>query len=137
MSRRDRMARIAKIASDTEQLARARWASATREVDLVDRRREQALERAGQLADQSLPLALRGHLAGAGARHLVALAEQKGELVVQAEERQAELQEAVTKMKSLERVVERLDRAAQQERDEQEAAELQDLVAIRAARGER
>ncbi len=133
--KRDRMARIAKVASETEEQARARWAAATQEVNSVDREREGALQRAGELANQNIPLRLRGHLTDAGARHLVSLADQKVELVQEADARQAELQEAVTKVKSLERGVERLDQAAQHRREQREAADLQDLVAIRAVRG--
>ncbi len=134
-SKRDRLSRVAKIASETEERARARWVVANQEVNTIDRQREGALERAGALANEDIPIGLRTHLTGAGARHLMSLADQKVELVQEADARQAELQEAVTKVKSLERVVERLDRAENQRRDQRTAADLQDLVAIRAVRG--
>jgi uncharacterized protein YoxC len=128
------MARIAKVASETEEQARARWAAATQEVSGVDREREGALQRAGQLANEEMPLKLRSHLTGAGARHLISLTDQKVELAQHVDECQAELQEAVTKVKSLERVVERLDDAARERQRLQEVADLQDLVSIRAVR---
>ena len=128
------MARIAKVASEAEEQARARWAAATQEVNGIDREREGALQRAGQLANQEMSLKLRSHLTGAGARHLISLTDQKVELAEQVDERQVELQEAVTKVKSLERVVERLDDAARERRRQQEVADLQDLVSIRAVR---
>lgn len=134
-ARRNRIARVAKLASETEEQARARWAEANQNVNIVDRRRQGALDRAGKLASEEIPLALRSHLTGAGARHLVSLADEKSELLTVAEERQSELQEAVTKLKSLERMVERLDKAEALRRDREETANMQDLVAIRAARG--
>ncbi|MEM9652375.1 MAG: hypothetical protein AAGA65_09785 [Actinomycetota bacterium] len=133
-ARRDRMARVAKVAAETEEQARARWAEATRAVNQVDVQRESALDRAANLATLELPLAFRSHLTGAGARYLVSLADQKTELVIEAESRREELQEAVTKVKSLDRLIERLDRQAAEERERRAAAELQDLVAVRAAK---
>lgn len=133
-ARRDRVARVAKIAAETEEQARARWAQATFQVQQLDHQRETALDRAAELANHDLPLGLRSHLTGAGARHLLSLADRKTELVVEAESRRSELQEAVTKVRSLDRLIERLDRKAREERERKEAAELADLVAVRAAR---
>lgn len=133
-ARRDRMVRVAKVAAETEEQARARWAQATGHITHVDQQRETALDRAAQLATQDLPLAFRGHLTGVGARYLQSLADRKSELMVEADARRAELQEAVTKVKSLDRLIDRLDRDAQEAQDRRTAAELQDLVAIRAAR---
>lgn len=128
------MARVARIASEAEERARASWAEANQRVMTVDRERETALDNAGRLAAQELPIGLRSHLTGAGARHLMALADQKVDLVTDVEERQAELQEAVTKVKSLERLVERIDDEEAERRKRFDAADLQDMVAIRAAR---
>lgn len=132
--RRDRIARVAKMASETEELARARWAEANQRVNAVDRQRQTSLDRAGHLAGVDIPLGLRTHLVGAGARHLVSLADRKSELLDEAAARQVELKEAASKVKSLERMVERLDRAEADRRDQRELADLQDIVAIRAAR---
>ncbi len=132
--RRDRMVRVAKVASETEAKAKAVWVAADNRVKLIDRRRESALNRAGQLSGHEMPIGLRSHLVGAGARHLVALADEKVELVDEAQVRRAEFEEAVTKLRSLDRLIERLDEAEQQRRQQREAADLQDLVAIRAAR---
>lgn len=126
------MARVAKVASEVETEARARWMEADNRVKAVDRKREAALEQAAQLADVDLPLRFRSHLTGAGARHLDSLAGQKAELVNEAAVRQADLQEAVTKVRSLERLIERIDREEQERRLRAAEAELQDLVAVRA-----
>ncbi|MGB5759375.1 MAG: hypothetical protein WBM50_20845, partial [Acidimicrobiales bacterium] len=83
-ARRDRVARVAKIAGENEARAKAVWVEADRRVKQLDRRRETSLARAGRLADEGVPIRLRGHLVGAGARHLVALAGEKVELVDQA-----------------------------------------------------
>lgn len=131
--RRERMARVAKVASEIETEARARWVEADSLVNAVDRERERALDQAAELATVDLPLAFRSHLTGAGARHLELLAGRKAELVDAAAQRQTELQAAVTKVRSLERLIERLDAEAKDRRDRAAAAELQDLVAVRAA----
>lgn len=124
---------MAKVAAETEEKARARLAEASLRVQHVDHERETALDRAAQLANLDLSLALRSHLTGAGARHLMALTDQKTELAIEVEARRADLQEAVTKVRSLERLVERLDRDAKERASRAEVAELQDLVAIRTA----
>lgn len=133
-ARRDRMARVTKAAAETEELARARLAEARRQVDGVDRERESALDSAARLAEEDVPLRLRSHLTGAGARLLGTLADRKTGLVEEAESRRAELQEAATRVKSLERLVDRLDAEVLDRRHRSELADLQDLVAIRAAR---
>ncbi len=134
IERRNRVARVAKIAGETEAKAKAVWVEADRRVKQLDRRRETALTRAGHLADQAVPIRLRSHLVGAGARHLVALADEKVELVDQARLRRAEFEAAVTKVRSLDRLVERLDEVEHDRRRRREAADLQDIVAIKAAR---
>lgn len=136
-SRRDRVARLGELAADQEEQARSRFQQASDLVDQTNRRREQALEGAAELARQEIPLALRGHLTGVGARHLGHLADEKTELVDEADKRRAELAEAATRTRSLERLVGRLDRERAERRARQEMAELQDLVAIRAVRDER
>lgn len=133
-ARSDRVARVAKIAGENEARAKAVWVEADRRVKQLDRRRETSLARAGQLSDDGVPIRLRGHLVDAGARHLVALAGEKVELVDQARLRRAEFEEAVTKVRSLDRLVERLSEAEQDRRQRRAAADLQDIVAIKAAR---
>lgn len=132
--RRERMARVAKIAGENEARARAKWFEADNQVRLLDRERETALNRAGRLSTHNLPIGLRSHLVGAGARHLVALAGRKVGLVDEAALYQGELEQAVIKVRSLDRMVERLDEAERLSRRRREAADLQDVVAIRAAR---
>lgn len=122
------------MAAETEEQARARFEEANSRVQQLDNERETALDRAADLANLDIPLAFRSHLTGAGARHLVSLADQKVELVGEAESKRADLQEAATKVRSLDRLIERLDRDARERRERLEASELQDLVAIRSAR---
>lgn len=131
--RRDRVARVARIAGESEAKAKAVWVEADHRVRLLDRRRDGALARADQLSDESLPIGLRIHLVDAGARHLVALAGEKVGLVEEARRRRAEFEEAVVKVRSLDRLVERLDETERDRRQRREAADLQDIVAIRAA----
>lgn len=131
--RRDRVARVAKIAGETEARAKAVWVEADQRVRLLDRRRDSALARADRLSDDTLSIGLRSHLVGAGARHLVALAGEKVGLVDEAQRRRTEFEEAVVKVRSLDRLVERLDEAERDRRQRREAADLQDIVAIRAA----
>ncbi|MGI9598367.1 MAG: hypothetical protein ACR2QK_19540, partial [Acidimicrobiales bacterium] len=69
--RRDRVVRVAKVASEHEAMAKAVLVEADRKVQILDRRRESALTRAGELSDPTMPVGLRSHLVGAGARHLV------------------------------------------------------------------
>ena len=130
------MARVATVATELEERARARWTDANHCVQLVDRRRTAALERAGRLSAEELPVALRSHLTTSGARHLVALADERATLTMEAEARRAELEVAATKVRSLERLIDRLDRADELQRRRRAEAELRDLMAIRAARSE-
>lgn len=132
--RRDRMARVAKAASESEERARAHWAEAKSDVDGVDRQREAALTGAAALATQDVPIRLRGHLTDTGARFLTSLADRKSELQIEAEQRRVVLQEAATAVKSLERLIDRLDAEADERQRRSEAADLADLVAVRAAR---
>lgn len=118
-------------ADEIEQQARARRIAATRELRRADEEREAVLDRAGSLASEDLPSGLRGHLASVGARHLVALGDQKAELLLEANAVIEEHDAARARLRSLERVVERLDEAEQLRRRRQEEAELRDLVAAR------
>lgn len=133
MTRRDRIVRLRELATEQEERARAQFVQADHQVSQADRRRTEALLGAAELADHDLPLGLRGHLTGVGARHLVELADRRAELAGEADRRRAELAEAVTRVRSYERLVTRLDRAADERRRQREAADLQDLVAVRAA----
>lgn len=134
MTRRDRMERVAKVASETEAIAKAEWMEADRQVRLIDERRQNSLTRAETLGNDDVPLALRGHLVGLGARHLVALADQKAELADEAEIRRAEFQEAAVQVRSLDRLVGRLHRTERERQTRVEQADLQDAMTIRAAR---
>ena len=133
--RRDRVARLARLAGETEARARAQWIEADHRVKQVDRRREHTLTRTGTLAGPGVPIGLRSHVVDAGARHLMALTEQKVGLADEAQQRRAEFDEALVTVRSLDRLVQRLDDAEQQRRRRREAADLQDAMAVRAARG--
>ncbi len=132
-ARRERVVRLGELAAEQEEQARAELHRADAEVAQADRRRADALQGAADLAAAELPLALRGHLAGVGARHLVELTGQRADLAVDADRARADLADAVTRTRSLERLVGRLDRVAADRRRRRQAADLQDLVAIRAA----
>lgn len=136
-ARRERVARLGELAAEQEEQARAEFHRADGEVTAADRRRADALQGAADLADRDLPLALRGHLAGVGARHLVELAGRRADLAVDAEQARAGLAEAVRRTRSLERLVGRLDRVAAERDHRRQAADLQDLVVIRAAAEDR
>jgi hypothetical protein len=135
--RRERVARLGQLAAEDEERARAELHRADHHLALADRRRADSLRGAADLATGDLSPALRGHLVGVGARHLVELAGQRAELADEADRRRADLARAVTRVRSFERLVGRLDRSAAERRRRRDAADLQDLVAIRAARGER
>ena len=132
-ARRARVARLGELAAEQEEQARAEMLRADHRVAEVDRRRADALQGAADLADHHVSLALRGHLAGAGARHLVQLAGERADRSVDADRARGELAEAVTRVRSLERLVDRIDRAESARLRQRELADLQDLVAIRAA----
>lgn len=132
--RRDRVERVARVAGETEAQAKAGWIEADRQVRQLDERRHNTLTKAEALAGDDVPLGLRGHLVGVGARHLVALADEKVELAAEAELRRAEFQEAAVKVRSLDRLVGRLDKTDEERRTRIEQADLQDAMTIRAAR---
>jgi len=133
-SRRDRVARLGELAAEQQEQARAELHQADGRVAEADRRRADALQGAAGLADEQLPLALRAHLTVSGARHLVDLAGERADLAVEADQARTELFDATSRVRSLERLVERLDASAKERDRQRQAAELQDLVAIRAAR---
>lgn len=133
-ARRERVARLGELAAEREEQARADVHRAAGHLAAADQRRSDALQGAADLAALDLPLAMRGHLTVSGARHLVHLAGERADLAGAAERARAELAEAATRVRSLERLVERLDRAVEAQNRQRDAAELQDLVAIRAAR---
>ncbi len=133
-ARRDRVARLGELAAEQQEQARAELYQADERVAQADRRRADALQGAADLADEQLPLRLRAHLTVSGARHLVDLAGERADLAIEADRARSELSEASTKVRSLERLVERLDASAEERDRQRQAAELQDLVAIRAAR---
>jgi hypothetical protein len=128
------MERVAKVATETEARARADWIEADQQVQQIDERRHNTLVGAEQLGGAEVPLALRGHLVGVGARHLLALAGEKATLADEAEERRAAFQEAAIKVRSLDRLIERIDRTELERRTKAEQADLQDAMTIRAAR---
>ncbi len=136
-ARRERVVRLGELATERQERARAELHRADRRVAQAARGRAEALDGAAELAATPLPRALRGHLTVTGARHLVELAGERADLAAAADRARAELAEAVTRVRSLERLVDRLDREARAEQRQRLAADLQDLVAIRAAREDR
>lgn len=134
-ARRARVVRLGQLAAEAEEQARAELHRADHRVSQADQRRVDALRGAADLAEHELPIGLRAHLAGAGARHLADLADERVDLAAAADLAREQLAEAVTRMRSLERLVERLDRAEAERRRQRDAADLQDLVAMRAAAG--
>ncbi len=132
-TRRARVVRLGQLAAEAEEQARAELHRADLRVSEADQRRADALRGAADLAERQLPIGLRAHLAGAGARHLAGLAGERVDLAAEADLARHRLAEAVVRVRSLDRLVERLDRAAADRRRQREAADLQDLVAIRAA----
>ena len=136
-ARSNRLARAAELASETEERAKARWAEINQMVGAVDQQRETVLDRATDLAKQTMPTRLRSLLVSTGARHLLTMSDRKSELVVDLEAARVELEQAMVRTRSLERVVARQEAAERTRRERIEAAELQDLVAVRAAQRER
>jgi hypothetical protein len=136
-ARRDRLARAAELASEDEERAKARWAEASHLVRAVDREREVVLQRATALASQPMPTGLRTLLVSTGARHLLTMSDRKAELMVEHETARAELERAMVRTRSLERVVARQEAAERLRRQRAATGELQDLVAVRAAHRER
>lgn len=136
-ARRTRLARVARIAADAEERARARWVDASLKVRVADREREAVLERAGRLADADLPAALRGHLAQTGARHLTALTDERSELDTVAAEVREQFDAALMRSRALERLIARLEVEEKQRRQRTMAAELADLVASQSVRSSR
>lgn len=132
--RRDRVARLGELASEQREQARAEKSRADERLAQADHQRAEALQGAAALADEELSLRLRAHLTVSGARHLVDLAGERAGLAEEADRARTDLFEAATRVRSLERLVERLDTAAKERDRERQAADLQDLVAIRAAR---
>lgn len=136
-ARRTRLSRMARIAAGAEERARAKWLDASLSVRVADREREAVLERAGRLADADLPAGLRGHLAQTGARHLIALTDERVELDAAAAEVREQFDSALTRSRALERLVARLDAEEKRRRQRLMAVELADLVASRAVRSSR
>ena len=124
-------------AAEAEQLARVEWAQAVGQVHEDDRQRVALLERSAELAGEDLIIGLRAHLVSAGARQLLALAEDKAEHMAEVDISRQRLDAAVVRLRSLERLVERLEAADELRRRQQAEAEWRDLVAARAARGAR
>ena len=136
-ARRDRIDRAAQRAEEQADRARAHLARAVGDVAANERERESLLERSGQLADADLPSSLRSHLAGAGARRLTQLVEDKADLQAAEAVSRAESEAANARLKALERLVRRADAADELRRRRSAASELQDMVVSRVTRDER
>jgi hypothetical protein len=134
---RRRIARLVGIAEGEQQRAQAQVQAAAARVRAVDDQRASALSGAASLAANSVPLGLRGHLVSVGARHLHQLADDKSELVDALDEERRALEEATGKVRSLERLGQRLDEAERLRTQRRAAADLQDLVGVDAARDRR
>lgn len=133
-ARRDRVGRLCRLAEGEQEKARAEAQVAAGRVAALDEERATALSAAVSLAEQRISIGLRAHLAAAGSRHLAELADQKQELMIDLDTKREALGEATSRLRSMERLLERLDEAAKLRRRRQEEAELADLVMIEAAR---
>ena len=133
-ARRHRAEQAMRLAAEAEQTARAQWAEAERRVQADDLARETTLARSSELAKEELSPGLQAHLISSGARHLTALAEEKEAHTVEAGERRDELDEARVRLRSLERLVERLDATERLRRRQAAEAVQRDLIASRATR---
>ncbi|MEM8923631.1 MAG: hypothetical protein AAGD35_09000 [Actinomycetota bacterium] len=135
--KRQRLDRAAQHADDTAQRARAELARASREVDANAEARQDLIDRSTALAGDDMSSQLRSHLAGAGARRLTQLVEEKAALQETEARTRVEAEAANARLKALERLVKRVDDADALRRRRAADAELQDLVASRATREER
>lgn len=113
--------------------AKAQLAEAARQVEANDTERRQMLEASDRLPADDMSSQLRSHLAGAGARRLGQLVEEKGQLTANEAESRAEMEAAHVRLRALERLVARVDAADAEQRRREAANELQDLVVTRAA----
>lgn len=132
--RRARVGRLCRLAEGEQELARAQMQTAAGRVAALDDERASALSGAAKLAEQKVSLGMRGHLAAAGSRHLVELAARKQELSSELATKREALGEATSRLRSLERLLERIEKADDLRRRQREEAELADLVAVQAAR---
>ncbi len=125
------------MAAEAEERSRVRWVEASQAVRAADHQRQGTLARASDLAKQTMPVKLRAFLVSTGARHLVTLSDDKVELLAEAEGARSELEAAMTRTRSLERVVARQEAAERLNQQRIDAADWHDLVAVRSARAER
>ncbi|MEL7157543.1 MAG: hypothetical protein AAFN30_13190 [Actinomycetota bacterium] len=130
--RRDRIDRATQRAGDEMDRAKAQLADASRQVEANESERRQMLERSGRLAEDEMPSQLRTHLAGAGARRLSLLVNEKARLTAEEADSRAEVEAAHVRLRALERLVARVDEADAKDRRRAAANELQDLVVTRA-----
>ncbi|MCP3989778.1 MAG: hypothetical protein GY724_11935 [Actinomycetia bacterium] len=134
---RSRLTRVADLATEAEERTRTRWIEATQAVRAADHNRQGVLVRATELAEQTMPMKLRALLVSTGARHLHTLSDDKTDLLVEAEAARADLEAAMIRTRSLERVVARHEAAERTSQQRIDAADWHDLVAARSARIER
>ncbi len=134
---RNRLGRVADLANEAEERTRTRWVEATQAVRAADSHRHDVLARASDLAEQTMSMRLRALLVSTGARHLLALSDDKVDLLAEAEAARADLEAAMIRTRSLERVVARHEAAERLDQQRIEAADWHDLVAARSARIER
>lgn len=129
-----RLGRLADLAAQEEDQARAVLAEVSTRLRQAERARTASLERSVELARQSLPTGLRSHLAQSGARSLAELDEARATVAAEVDTARLQVEQARVRTRSLRRVAARL-MAVHRERERRVAeADWRDLVAARAAR---
>ena len=129
----DRARRLARTAHQAEDVAAAELQQANRRLREADDDYRRALERSADLAATPLAPGLRGLLVTSGARAQATLAAERDELLSEAGERRRRWDEARTRTRSMEKLVERAVRQRTERRLAAELAELGDVIAARAA----
>ena len=133
-ARRDRAARAVRAAQQVEDGVKVTAFRSRRQADLAAEAIEAEAARSQELlAHPELTPGLRSMLVGAGIRHLQVLAAQQAELVRAAEADHARWMAARRRVRSLEKLVERLDVTETARRRLADNAEWQDLVTSRAS----
>jgi hypothetical protein len=120
------------MATEQEQAARGRLVDAQRRIRAVDEQRTESLEAAARLGEAGINPALQSMLVSSGARHLLALGDQRAELADEAEVRRQELTDAARRARSMDRLIDRIDETERDRRRRQAEAEMLDATVTRA-----
>ncbi len=134
-ARRDRAARAVRAAQQVEDGVKVAAFRSRRQAELAAEAIEAEAARSRELLGHpDVSPALRSMLVAAGLRHLEVLGAQQAELARVAEADHTRWLAARRRVRSLEKLVERLDAAEAARRKLADAAEWQDLVTSRASR---